>query len=91
MQALILTETHYQAIISKLQVLENKVDAKAKDLSEQFLDNEEFIKLMKISKGTAQTWRDKGIIGFSQIGNKIYYRISDIEQMLDENHKTPFN
>jgi hypothetical protein len=32
-----------------------------------------------ISKRTAQDWRKKKIIGFFQIGNKIYYRLSDVK------------
>ena len=38
------------------------------------------------SQKTAQTWRDTGVVSFSQIGNKIYYRISDIQQLLNDNY-----
>ncbi|MBU0695224.1 MAG: helix-turn-helix domain-containing protein [Bacteroidetes bacterium] len=36
-----------------------------------FLDNQQFIQLMNISKRTAQSWRDQHIIPFSMVGNKI--------------------
>jgi len=58
--------------------------------AEQFIDNREFVKLMKISLRTAQTWRDEGKIGFSQEGKKIYYRMSDIERFLKDRHQKPF-
>ena len=51
-----------------------------------FYDNQEFMKLMNISKRTAQQWRDKKIIGFFQIGNKIYYKLSDVHKLLNENY-----
>ena len=51
-----------------------------------FFDNQEMMKVMAISKRTLQEWRDKKIIGFSQIGNKIYYSLSDIQQLLNENY-----
>ena len=51
-----------------------------------FLDNQEFIQMMHISKRTAQLWRDKGVIGYSQVGCKIYYKISDIEELLNKNY-----
>lgn len=51
-----------------------------------FFDNQEFIKVMNISKRTAQQWRDTGYIGFSQLGNKIYYRLVDIQNLLKENY-----
>jgi len=51
-----------------------------------FFDNQEFLLLMNISTRTAQMWRDKGFIGFSQLGNKIYYRLEDILSLLNENY-----
>lgn len=51
-----------------------------------FFSNDEFMKIMKISTRTAQLWRDKEIIGYSQVQGKIYYRLSDIQKLLDYNH-----
>jgi len=45
---------------------------------------------MKISKRTAQTWRDEGRISFSQVGNKIYYKLSDVEKLLQEHYNKSF-
>lgn len=51
-----------------------------------FFDNQEFLKLMNISRRTAQMWRDTGLIGFSQLGKIIYYRLEDIQNLLKENY-----
>ncbi len=51
-----------------------------------FFDNQEFIKLMNISKRTAQQWRDTKYIGYSQLGNKIYYTLADIQKLIKENY-----
>ena len=51
-----------------------------------FVSNEEFILMMGISKRTAQTWRDEGLVAFSQISGKIYYSLADIEKLL-RNHR----
>ena len=45
---------------------------------------------MNISKRTAQTWRDEGVVSFSQIGSKIYYRMSDVEKLLEKNYNKAF-
>ena len=50
------------------------------------IDNPKFMELMGISQKTAQAWRDKGTISYSQVGNKIYYRISDIKELLERFH-----
>lgn len=49
-----------------------------------FMDNPKFMELMGISQKTAQNWRDNGIISYSQVGNKIYYRVADIKELLDK-------
>lgn len=46
----------------------------------QIIDNSDFISLMGISQKTAQCWRDTGVVSFSQVGNKIYYKISDVQE-----------
>ena len=58
------------------------------DPEDVFFDNQEFMKLMNISKRTAQEWRNKKVIEFSQVGNKIYYRLSDIQRLLNDNYNS---
>ena len=57
--------------------------------SKVFIDNDEFQRLFKISPNTAENWRKQGIIAFSQMNNKIVYKIEDINLML-EKHYRPF-
>ncbi len=68
-----------------LIVAQLKIGSKL-DPDDVFFDNGEFMKLMNISKRTAQEWRNKKIIEFSQVGNKIYYRLSDIQKLLNDNY-----
>ena len=70
-----------------LIVAQMKIGGKL-DPEDVFFDNDEFMKLMNISKRTAQEWRNKKIIEFSQVGNKIYYRLSDIQKLLNDNYNT---
>ncbi len=58
------------------------------DPEDVFFDNQEFMQLMNISKRTAQEWRNKKIIPFSQVGNKIYYNFSDIKKLLKDNYNS---
>ena len=55
-----------------------------------YLDNQEFMQLLKISPRTAQNYRDSGYITFSQIGSKIHYRLADIHEMLEKNKRKAF-
>jgi hypothetical protein len=58
------------------------------DPDDVFFDNQEFMHLMNISKRTAQEWRNKKVIEFSQVGNKIYYKLIDIKKLLNDNYNT---
>jgi hypothetical protein len=51
-----------------------------------FFDNQEFLQIMNISKKTALVWRQKKIINFSSVGNKYYYRLQDILDLLQKNY-----
>ena len=71
--------TELKAILTKNQLL---------NPDDLFCDNEEFLKMMKISRRTSQFWRNMGIIKFIQIGNKIYFRLKDIQELLNKNYKS---
>jgi hypothetical protein len=68
-----------------LEEVKSKTNPKSL-LLEPYMDNHEFIMLMKISKRTAQTWRESGLVPYSQIGNKVYYKVADIERLLNINY-----
>lgn len=90
MNAVIITQQNYDELISRLDRIQQEVANKQKSPVDTFIDNQEFIQIMNVSKRTAQSWRDEGIISFSQIGSKIYYRMSDVQALLDKHYKPAF-
>lgn len=86
---MILTKDQYVEIIDKLENISDTISLR-NDKSEIYLDNQEFLMKMKISKRTAQTWRDEGKVAFSQVGSKIYYKLSDVEQLLEKHYVPAF-
>ena len=91
MEAIILSAQQYKELVNRLDILNKKLEEKQKSPNDTFLDNQEFLQLMNISKRTAQSWRDEGKVSFSQIGSKIYYRMSDVQKLLDKNYKAAFS
>ena len=76
----------YERILRKLDKIASDFIYARQLPDDIFIDNPKFLELMGISQKTAQAWRDKGIISYSQIGSKIYYRMSDIKDLLDTYH-----
>ncbi len=80
-------DQNYDKMEKKLSELIKKLDKKLVQESIQLLDNSQFMDLMGISVKTAQSWRDNGVVSFSQIGSKIYYKVSDIHVLLEKNYR----
>ena len=75
-------------IEKRLEELTNAVIKKQDKIFDKvIIDNDEFQRLFKISPGTAANWREKGLIAYSQINNKIFYKIADVNKMLDDNYR----
>lgn len=85
-----LTEVAYKQILGKLNTIELYLKM-TQGNEDVFLDNQQFIILMNISKRTAQTWRDQNIIPFSMVGNKIYYQMKDVRTLLAKNYHSVAN
>ena len=54
---------------------------------EQWLGNKDVCTLLQISPRTLQSYRDNGMLLFSQIGRKCYYRVSDVQQLINNSKK----
>ncbi len=90
MNPLIISQENFNEVIKHLDKIQQEVSYILIPPEVTFIENQDFIKIMKISKRTAQTWHDEGLISFSQIGKRIYYRMTDIQALLDQNCNLPF-
>lgn len=90
MQAVILSQSEFDKLIQKMEEIHSVLLNRNTTTPDEVISNQDFVKMMKISKRTAQTWRDEGKIAFSQVGGKIYYNRSDIQKFLSKNHNPSF-
>lgn len=58
---------------------------------EQWLDNQEVCLMMNITKRTLQTYKDKGLLPYSKLNRKNYYKRSDVQALLDAGHPNNTN
>lgn len=75
----------------RLKNIEDLIKNVQPNTIDRWITNDEFCTLLCISNKTAQTYRDKGLISFSQIGNKIYYKMNHVNEFLESNIKPKFN
>lgn len=55
-------------------------------LKDTWLDGQDVMQTLHISKRTLQTLRDTGLLPYSRINGKFYYKAADIEILLNENY-----
>ena len=74
-----------EVISSKLEEIQNQKSLK------RWLSNPEACDFLGVTLRTMQNYRDDGLISFSKVGSKIYYKLSDLEAHLEANFFEAFN
>ena len=73
------------------EIMEILTTTKKPAETKRWYTNDEILELLKVSRRTLSNWRDKGLIGFSQVGSKIYYNQADVEGFMNQHYREPFN
>ena len=81
----------FKELVQDLKEAVTALHSRTKKSEKDFVGNEEFMALMGISKRTAQSWRDDGVIAVSQVGSKIYYSMVDIAKLMQEHRHGQYN
>ena len=58
------------------------------EINSQWVESTKIPKVLGISRKTWQTYRDKRLIPFSQIGSKIYVKRLDLEKFMSDHYIT---
>ena len=92
MDVKIISNEEFKQLVKIIEELDKKIDkiSKQNPLEDAWLDIQEVCTILKISKRTLQTYRDNGILSFSQHGTKIYFKAGDIQKYLEDNYKPAF-
>ncbi|ROI13638.1 helix-turn-helix domain-containing protein [Epilithonimonas hominis] len=90
MEAIILTKDQFEQLIAKIDDINDRLTNTNPKRTETYLNNKQFMEMLDVSLRTAQTWRDEGKITFSQVGNKIYYKLSDVEKFIQNYRNAAF-
>lgn len=87
-ETLTLAPADFEEIKRTLEKILKEINSVKKQsaLSETWLDNQDVCQMLHISKRTLQNYRDNGVLAFSQIGSKIYYKASDIDEHLNKHY-----
>jgi len=82
-QALLNLSGDIKEIKAQLQYIKK---TRAEVFKETWIDGQDIMLALNISKRTLQTLRDTNVIPYSRIKGKFYYKVSDLENLLDKNY-----
>lgn len=79
----------FEEMLSRLNSLAEEVELfcckYSRKKPEEWLDGQDVCLMLNISPRTLQAYRDSGKISFSQINYKIYYKLEDVNELINKN------
>ena len=89
MQVITIESEAFQKLVNQLEAINTKLNEQKEStpLSDVWMDNHDVCALLHVSKRTLQHYRDSGKLPFSQVGAKIYYKASDVDEFLGKHYK----
>ena len=90
MEVVTIEKKTYEAMMERFRILTAKVDALCRECDEKrmgrWLDNQDVCQILNISLRTLQTYREKGLLAYSCIKHKTFYKPEDVEALLKSSY-----
>lgn len=87
LQMAVVPQSFLDKLEEKIENLENILrDKSESEQNSQWIISTEIPKILGVSQKTWQTYRDKRLIPFSQIGSKIFVKREDLENFMNSHY-----
>jgi hypothetical protein len=76
----------FESMLSKFEKFASRMEAFCRQNDDmdirEWMDNQDVCQLLNISPRTLQTLRDNRTLAYSRINNKLYYKPSDVKEII---------
>ncbi len=87
MSYMLLEKKDFETLLHELQEIKRLLHgSQKKQALNEYINTDEAAKLLKVTTRTLQNWRDQRSISFIQIGSKILFKKTDVEDFLMGHH-----
>lgn len=87
LQMAVVPQSFLNKLEEKMEALETILKEKSEqEINSQWINSTQVPKILGISQKTWQTYRDKRLIPFSQIGSKIFVKREDLENFMNSHY-----
>ena len=87
MEIICIDKRIFDELIVRLSEIEKKVTRLCSPAGDaglkKWMDNRDVCEVLRISKRTLQVYREKGLLPYTRIKNKIFYRPEDVQKLLE--------
>ena len=87
MEYVAIEKSDYEQLLSTIKKAATEISAIAEEctINSEWIENGELAEMLGLSKRQLQGYRERGVLGFSTIGRKIYYRRDEVEKLIKNN------
>ena len=87
MEYIAIEKAEYEQLLNSVKkaVTDIRTIAEEYSINSEWVENSELAEILGLSKRQLQGYRERGILGFSTIGRKIYYRRAEVEKLIKIN------
>ncbi len=90
MELISMDERVFDDLSNRLETIEQRAERMHRTGADlrlrKWLDNQEVCETLAISKRTLQSYRESGLLPYSIIRHKIFYKPDDVQRLLDAAH-----
>ena len=87
MEYVAIEKSEYEQLLGTIKKAATDIRTIAEECSinSEWIENGELAEMLGLSKRQLQGYRERGVLGFSTIGRKIYYRRDDVARLIKNN------
>ena len=84
MELKVIEEKTFDRLKMSIKDLLVQIDTLSVEPTNDWIDNQTVCQAFGVSKRTLQSFRDKGLIPYSQIGHKCFYKQEDMREFIEK-------
>ena len=87
MEYIAIEKAEYEQLLGSIKKAATEIRTIAEEctINSEWIKNGELAEMLGLSKRQLQGYRERGVLGFSTIGRKIYYRRDEVEKLIKNN------
>jgi len=84
------SDLDFKEILNQLKELNRKIDQLIENSSKvAVISNDDLLKILGISRRTANQWRADRLIPFYKVGHKVFYQVQDVNEFILNHQAEP--